>query len=129
MSRVLSAILALTVVCLWMDRSVGEESPASPSVPYRVGFLGQPASSEAAWVRKIEWNKENLGRLKELGFTVVQIDVAWTRPDDEILCIEDLVELSPEQQKLYPQPVPLRSKPGAESLPRDKTRSAADSRW
>ena len=115
MSKISCAIIAMTVVSIGTNRLVGGESPASPSVPYRVGFLGQPASCEPTWVRKIEWNKENMSRLKELGFTAVQIDVAWTRPDDEILCIEDLVELPPEQQKLYPQPVPLRSKPGAEN--------------
>lgn len=84
--------------------------------PYRVGFLGQPASCEAAWIRSIEWNRENIDKLKTLGFTVIQVDVAWTRPDDEILCIEDLVELSPAEQKEYPQPVPLRSRAGADSL-------------
>ena len=54
--------------------------------------------------------------MKALGFTVIQVDVAWTRPDDEILCIEDIVELTAAEQKEYPQPVPLRSKAGAESL-------------
>ncbi|MGO8745079.1 MAG: hypothetical protein ACLQNE_03730 [Thermoguttaceae bacterium] len=54
--------------------------------------------------------------MKALGFTVIQVDVAWTRPDDEILNIEDLVELSAEEQKAYPQPVPLRSKAGAQNL-------------
>ncbi len=84
--------------------------------PYRVGFLGQPASCEPAWIRPIEWNRENIGRLKSLGFTVIQVDVAWTRPDDEILCIEDVVELTPAEQKEYPQTVPLRSRAGADSL-------------
>jgi hypothetical protein len=56
--------------------------------PYRVGFLSQPASCEPAWIRKIEWNRENIGTWKDLGFTAIQVDVAWTRPDDEVLCIE-----------------------------------------
>ena len=115
MNKPITATIAIVMVSLGTSRSIGGESPSGSSVPYRVGFLGQPASCEPAWIRKVDWNKENMNRLKESGFTVVQIDVAWTRPDDEILCIEDLVELPPEQQKLYPQPVPLRSKPGAES--------------
>ena len=79
-----------------------------PNSPYRVGFLGQPASCEPAWIRPIEWNCENIGKLKSLGFTVIQVDVAWTRPDDEILCIEDVVELTPAEQKELDRGVPGR---------------------
>ena len=85
-------------------------------VPYRVGFLGQPASCEPTWIRRIEWNRENISKLKDLGFNVIQVDVAWTRPDDEILCIEDIVELTAAEQNELPQPVPLRSRPGADNL-------------
>ena len=104
-----------------MFAALANSHPASAAIaqevkaPYRVGFLAQPASCKPEWLRKIPWNKENIGRLKALGFTVIQVDVAWTRPDDEILNIEDLVELSPAEQKEYPQPVPLRSKAGAEN--------------
>ncbi len=106
----------MTVVALAIGRWAGPAVAQGTDAPYRVGFLAQPASCEPAWLRSIEWNKENIGKLKALGFTVIQVDVAWTRPDDEILNIEDIVELSAEQQKAYPQPVPLRSKPGAENL-------------
>jgi len=40
-------------------------------VSYRVGFLGQPASCEPAWIRRIEWNRENIGKLAALGFNVI----------------------------------------------------------
>ncbi len=116
MNKTILTILASTLAAWVPSRSLAGEEPPLVAVPYRVGFLGQPASCEPTWIRKVEWSQENVRRLKDLGFTVIQIDVAWTRPDDEILCLEDLIELSPEQQKLYPQPVPLRSKPGAESL-------------
>ncbi len=95
---------------------VSAQLASGPEVRYKVGFLAQPASCEPAWIRKIPWSRENVGKLKDLGFNTIQVDVAWTRPDDEILSIEDIVELAPEEQKQYPQPVPLRSKAGAKSL-------------
>lgn len=110
--RFLVAVGIAVAVC----SSVRGETTPEKTPPYRVGFLGQPASCEAAWIRKVPWSRENIEKLKDLGFTAIQVDVAWTRPDDEILCIEDLVQLAPEEQTLYPQPVPLRSRPGAESL-------------
>ncbi len=104
-------------VAVWLAFALNHVADAQVQVAsYRVGFLGQPASCEPAWIRHVAWNRENIGKLKALGFTVIQVDVAWTRPDDEILCIEDLVELTPEEQQKYPQPVPLRSKAGAENL-------------
>ncbi len=112
----------IVLAAAMMFAAVGDSQPVSEAIaqevktPYRVGFLAQPASCKPEWIRKIPWNKENIGRLKALGFTVIQVDVAWTRPDDEILNIEDLVELSPAEQKEYPQPVPVRSKAGAENL-------------
>jgi hypothetical protein len=111
---VVAAAMAIAVAA--GSQSVRGQMAPEVKVPYRVGFLGQPASCEAAWIRKVPWTKQNIERLKELGFTAIQVDVAWTRPDDEILCIEDIVQLTPEEQKLCPQPVPLRSRPGAESL-------------
>jgi hypothetical protein len=64
----------------------------------------------------VAWTTDTVGQLKKLGFNTVQINVAWgPRPADEVLNIEDLVQLSPEQERQYPQVVPLRSKPGVDA--------------
>ena len=82
---------------------------------YKVGFLGIPYSVEGEMHVPVEWNEENIDQLKQLGFNTVQINVAWgSRPADEPLNIEDIVELPPDMQALYPQPVPLRCKPSPE---------------
>jgi hypothetical protein len=79
---------------------------------YKVGFPGIPYSVEGEMHVPVEWNEENIGKLKQLGFNMVQINVAWgSRPGDEPLNIEDVVELPPDLQVQYPQTVPLRSKP------------------
>jgi len=89
---------------------------------YKVGFLGIPYSVEGEMHIPVDWNEESINKLKELGFNMVQINVAWgSRPGDEPLNIEDVVELPPDIQALYPQPVPLRSKPSPES--REQRRS------
>jgi hypothetical protein len=115
LNNALRTATALAAVAMMASRLIRPAAGQETTAPYRVGFLAQPASCEPAWIRKIEWNRENVGKLKSLGFTVIQVDVAWIRPDDEILNLEDLIELSPDEQKDSPQPVPLRSKPGAES--------------
>lgn len=82
---------------------------------YKVGFLGIPFSTEGNMHVPVEWNEENIGRLKLLGFNTVQVNVAWgSRPADEPLNIEDITELPPDQQVMYPQTVPLRSDPSPE---------------
>jgi hypothetical protein len=83
---------------------------------YRIGFLGEPASSiPFQYISPVEWNIDNIARLKALGFNTIQINVAWgPRPGDEPLNLEDIVELTPEQQVRYPQPVPLRCDPSPE---------------
>lgn len=83
---------------------------------YRVGFLGAPNSSRRGqWTVEVAWSDENIGRLKALGFNAIQLNVAWgNRPGDEPLNIEDVVELSPDQQGAYPQPVALRCDPSPE---------------
>ena len=71
----------------------------------------------------VAWNAENIARLKALGFNAIQVNVAWgTRPADEALNLEDVVELPPEQAKEYPQVVPLRCDPS----PRRRARRRAD---
>ncbi|MBI4978527.1 MAG: hypothetical protein HZC28_13695 [Spirochaetes bacterium] len=78
---------------------------------YKVGFLGIPGGQPIA----DKWTAENIERLKALGFNTIQLNVAWgSRPGDEPLNIEDIVELTPEQMRDYPQTVPLRSAPSPE---------------
>jgi hypothetical protein len=82
---------------------------------YKVGFLGIPFSVEGDMHIPIEWNEENISKLKLLGFNMIQLNVAWgSRPGDEPLNIEDVVELSPDLQVQYPQTVPLRCAPSPE---------------
>lgn len=51
---------------------------------YRIGFLGEPASSiPFQYISPVEWNIDNIARLKTLGFNTIQINVAWgPRPGD-----------------------------------------------
>jgi len=94
----------------------GSHDQANHGIPYRVGFLGLPSSwLGPRWVRKVEWNAENIERLNSLGFNTIQINVAWTRQDDEPLCLEELVKLTDEQQQEFPQPVPLMCQPGEDN--------------
>ncbi len=54
-------------------------------------------------------------RLQALGFNTIQLNVAWgSRPGDEPLNLEGVVALDPEQDRQYPQVVPLRCQPGTE---------------
>jgi hypothetical protein len=95
----------------------------SPRFDYKVGFLGNPNSLTMFEMSvPVPWTREIVGRLKLLGFNTIQLDLAWgTRPGDEPLNIEDVVQLSAEQDQQYPQVVPLRSRPGVEA--RDKRRA------
>jgi hypothetical protein len=70
----------------------------------------------------VAWNLANLSRLKALGFNTIQLHIAWgARPNDEPLNIEDVVALAPDVDARYPQLVPLRSEPSAQS--RDRRRA------
>src|ERR1035437_7442498 len=90
---------------------------------YKVGFLGIPSSATQFEMSvPVPWTREAIGQLKKLGFNTIQLDVAWgRRPGDEPLNIEDVVQLSAEQDQQYPQVVPLRCLPGAEA--REKRRA------
>jgi hypothetical protein len=115
----------LLLVCAWNLSAYNSVCAAEPAttilekghLDYKVGFLGNPSSSiPFEMTVPVPWTKDTVGQLKKLGFNTVQINVAWgPRPADEVLNIEDLVQLSPEQERQYPQVVPLRSKPGAEA--------------
>lgn len=80
----------------------------------RIAHLGFPDSVDSYHLRHpVAWNDTSLSRLKELGFNAIQLNVAWgSRPDDDILNLEDVVELPPELAAELPQVVPLRCKPG-----------------
>jgi hypothetical protein len=79
---------------------------------HRAAILGVPNSTERKFNVSVAWNDDNVGRLKALGFNTIQINVAWgSRPGDEPLNLEDVVELPSELRAEHPQPVPLRSDP------------------
>jgi hypothetical protein len=115
--QTLIALAAMTL--LTASFSIGPASPGrgdgsgGEQLQYRVGFLGVPSSlPHQAMVLPVAWNEANVGRLKALGFNTIQINLAWgSRPADETLNLEDVVELPAEQQREFPQPVPLRCDP------------------
>ena len=90
---------------------------------YKVGHLGTPSSSVPFEMTvTVPWTPETVGQLKKLGFNTIQVNVAWgPRPNDEPLNIEDIVQLTAEQEKLSPQVVPLRSRPGPEAREKRRT--------
>ena len=78
---------------------------------YRVGFLGCPADPQ------VPWNADNVGKLQSLGFNAIQLNIAWgSRPADEPLNLEDVVEIPAGRLGEFSQPVPLRGAEGAEKL-------------
>jgi hypothetical protein len=68
----------------------------------RVGILGCPSRPDVPWTR------DNLARLKVLGFNTMQLNIAWgARPADEPLNLEDVVDLPAGCQHLESdRPVP-----------------------
>ncbi len=94
-------------------QSIADGAP----IQYRVGFLGIPSSTtQFKMLREVPWSRENLQRLRDLGFNTLQLNVAWgRRPGDEPLNIEDVVRLEAPLADEYPQPVELRSKPGEDA--------------
>ncbi|NBT24484.1 hypothetical protein EBT11_07565 [bacterium] len=52
-----------------------------------------PTKAPKGWT-EVAWNAENLQRMKDLGFNVLQLNIAWGyRPNDEALNLEDVVDL------------------------------------
>jgi len=69
---------------------------------YRVGILGCPSMPD------VKWNKENLSRLKDMGFNTVQLNIAWLcRPADEPLNLEDVIVLTDEKRLGNKQTTPF----------------------
>jgi hypothetical protein len=121
MKVVVWTLVASLVIALPHVAHAGDDGAAN--LQYKVGFLGNPSSSiQFEMIVPVPWTPATVGQLKSLGFNTIQINVAWgPRPSDEVLNLEDLVQLTPEQENQLPQVVPLRSKPGAEA--REKRRA------
>ena len=60
----------------------------TPLFQTRVGILGCPVRPG------VHWTRQNLEKLKALGFNAMQINIAWGYcPGDEALNLDDVVEL------------------------------------
>ena len=85
------------------------------TITEKIAIIGHPSDPSAA-----RWEGAAMVRLRELGFTGIQVNIGWgARPGDEPLSLEDVVELSPEDERRLPQPVKLNSNPSR----RDQRRS------
>lgn len=72
----------------------------------RIALLGCPVQPDPGWT------PGSIARLRDLGFTAVQLNVAWgARPGDEPLNLEDVLDLPPALAALPPNhAVPQRAK-------------------
>ena len=82
-------VLLLGVISIFLTGEIRAQSNGDTQrVEYKVGFLGAPSHPE------VEWNDANLKRMKDLGFNVLQLNIAWGyRPNDEALNLEDVIDL------------------------------------
>lgn len=79
-----------------------DRNKTSGALQTRVAILGSPSFPD------VEWNEQNLNKIKKLGFNAIQLNIAWgSRPADEPLTLEDVVDLPPEKAYLQ-QSLPLR---------------------
>ncbi len=85
----LCQVLLLGVLPIFLTEEIRAQSNGDTQrVEYKVGFLGAPSHPE------VEWNDANLKRMKDLGFNVLQLNIAWGyRPNDEALNLEDVIDL------------------------------------
>jgi hypothetical protein len=85
-------VFFLGVLSIFLSGEIRAQSNGDPQkVDYKVGFLGAPSHPE------VEWNAANLQRMKDLGFNVLQLNIAWGyRPNDEALNLEDVIDLPPQ---------------------------------
>jgi len=89
--RCIRLLLLWIVLMLASTETRAQSHRAAQEVDYKVGFLGAPCHPE------VEWNSANLQRMKDLGFNVLQLNIAWGyRPNDEALNLEDVVDLPME---------------------------------
>lgn len=82
----------------------------------RVAILGSPSRPDVAWSR------ENLEKLRSLGFNTIQLNIAWgARPADEPLNLEDVLDIPGEWvQYAAAHAVPSMADPSAERRARRK---------
>jgi hypothetical protein len=118
----LPAMFAIWFCALAASTPAGTTSEGG-RLDYKVGFLGNPSSVTSFEMNvPVPWTRETIGQLKNLGFNTIQLNVAWgSRPGDEPLNIEDVVQLSAEQEQQYPQIVPLRCQPGTRAREQRRT--------
>lgn len=65
-----------------------DEVRTMTETPLRIAILGSPSRPA------VDWTPENLSRLVDLGFTAVQVNIAWSyRPGGEPLNLEDVVDV------------------------------------
>ena len=83
----------------------------------RVAVIGFPDSFQRFHSHAPpQWTRETLGRLRDMGFTQIQLNLAWgARPDDEPLNLEDLVDPAPDISVRFPQTAELNCRPGIEA--------------
>ena len=65
-------VFFLGVLSIFLSGEIRAQSNGDPQkVDYKVGFLGAPSHPE------VDWNAANLQRMKDLGFNVLQLNIAW----------------------------------------------------
>jgi hypothetical protein len=126
---VFSAVIML--LCALAGDLSAQSSSVSNRFGYRIAILGYPIDLAFHYdtknpmkeyiaslpAPKVEWNRENLNKLKALGFNVIQLNIAWGyRPMDEPLNLEDVVDLPPGLRDQYAQPLPLSSQQTPERI-------------
>ena len=83
-----TALLACASLIFSVNELSARQNEPAQRVDYKVGFLGAPSFP------KVDWNDANMQHMKNLGFNVMQLNIAWgSRPNDEPLNLEDLVAL------------------------------------
>jgi len=100
----MKARLWVSLVVVFIALPGASHAQEAASLQYKVGFLGNPSSSiPFQMIVPVPWTPATVDQLKSLGFNTIQINVAWgPRPNDEVLNLEDLVQLTPEQEKQFP---------------------------
>lgn len=91
-------VMVFLLPCFFPITSTYGQQNKQAGPAYKVGILGAPSFPEAENpALKVEWNDENMARMKRLGFNTMQLNMAWAyRPYDEALNVEDVVTLPDE---------------------------------
>jgi len=70
-ARIFQVLIVSIVASLVSFGILAQSNSQTQRVDYKVGFLGVPCHPE------VEWNEVNLQRMKDLGFNVLQLNIAW----------------------------------------------------